>query len=249
MNITFSIVSHGHGTLVSALLADLERMARDDIEVILTRNVLEEGEGERRFDVPVREVVNCRPRGFGANHNTAFSLSHGEIFVVLNPDVRLRDDPCDALIAALAERSAVVAPAIVDESGAPENSARRFPSVTDIARKALAVYAGLPVAPDERPATSTSPDWVAGMFMAFPRALYERLNGFDERYFMYYEDVDICARARRGGATVELLREIRVEHDARRDSRRRASFLRRHVASALRYYGSDVHRWAMSRRR
>jgi GT2 family glycosyltransferase len=77
------------------------------------------------------------------------------------------------------------------------------------------------------------------MFMLFRREVFERAGGFDERYFLYYEDVDLCRRLAALGYRVELVPAARVVYDARRRSRgrdfRHALW---HLASMLRYFSS-----------
>jgi len=80
------------------------------------------------------------------------------------------------------------------------------------------------------------PEWVAGMFMLFHSEDFARLKGFDERFFLYYEDVDICVRAWRDGLKVAACPRVSVVHDARRDSRRSLPHLRWHLASMARYF-------------
>lgn len=243
--ITFSIVSHGHGSLVDLLLADLSALQRDDVEVVVTNNDGESARDPTRYRFPLREIRNCRRRGFGANHNSAFAVSNGDVFVVLNPDVRMPVDPCDAVLECLRNGRAIVAPEIVDGAGLGADSARAFPTRWSFMRKAASFVLGRSTSRFGVVEGEPEPDWIAGMFMAFPADVYRELRGFDERYFLYYEDVDICARARRAGVRVRVVEGVAVVHDARRDSRRRASFLRRHLVSAVRYYTSGVYRWTV----
>lgn len=74
------------------------------------------------------------------------------------------------------------------------------------------------------------------MFMLFRSQDFERLGGFDERYFLYYEDVDICVRAGQQGMRVVACPKVSVVHDARRDSRRSFKHLRWHLASMVRFF-------------
>jgi GT2 family glycosyltransferase len=78
-------------------------------------------------------------------------------------------------------------------------------------------------------------DWVAGMFMLFTAEAYRAVGGFDERYFLYYEDVDICRRLRARGNKIVYEPAVPVIHEARRASRRDPRLMRMHAASALRY--------------
>jgi N-acetylglucosaminyl-diphospho-decaprenol L-rhamnosyltransferase len=182
----------------------------------------------------VLEIDNPHPKGFGANHNAAFRLAKGQMFCVLNPDIRLKIDPFPALIEALVSpQVGVAAPRILDTAGGTEDSARRFPTPSYILQKILGLTPKLDYRLDD---SSLSPDWVAGMFMLFRQEVYAELNGFDERYFLYYEDVDLCRRLRKRGYEVRLLPTVSAVHDARRDSRRSLRHLRWHAQSMLRYF-------------
>jgi GT2 family glycosyltransferase len=156
---------------------------------------------------------------------------------VLNPDVRLESDPFPALTRALAdERVGVAAPVVLAPGGEIEDSARRYPTPLSVAKKAFARRPALDYAVGQQP---FSPDWVGGMFMLFRREVFERAGGFDERYFLYYEDVDLCRRLAALGYRVELVPAARVVHHARRRSHGRD--LRHalwHLASMLRYFTS-----------
>jgi GT2 family glycosyltransferase len=190
--------------------------------------------------VDLQVVRNSVPRGFGANHNAAFRIAKAPMFCVVNPDIRFHDDPFPPLMSALADRSvAIAAPLVRNRGGAVEDSARAFPTVQGILRKGLGGPQGLDY---EVGADPIEPDWVAGMFMLFRGSTFARLGGFDERYFLYYEDVDLCARARLGGQRIVLDPRAEVLHDARRDSRRRPRHAWWHARSMLRYFLSEPFR-------
>ena len=78
-------------------------------------------------------------------------------------------------------------------------------------------------------------DWVAGMFMLFRSEVFRSIGGFDEAYFLYYEDVDLCRRLHAAGKSVIYNPRVEVVHDARRGSRREFGLMRHHLASMLRY--------------
>jgi N-acetylglucosaminyl-diphospho-decaprenol L-rhamnosyltransferase len=80
------------------------------------------------------------------------------------------------------------------------------------------------------------PDWVAGMCMFFDSAVFRALKGFDEGFFLYYEDVDICARVWRSGSVVVACPAASVTHDAQRASRRQWRHMRWHAQSMARYF-------------
>lgn len=233
--ISVSIVSHGHGTLVTELLRDLAALKRDDLQVIVTRNVPENATEDDAVDtgIAVETLRNAAPRGFGANHNQAFARARGEYFCVLNPDVRLPADPFPALLDALdAGEVALAAPRVLDAQGRVENSARRFPTFASLAAKALGLAAALDYPDAREPA---SPECVGGMFMLLKRSAYEAVRGFDERYFLYYEDFDLCRRLRQNGMQIRLVPAARIVHLARRSSHRSPRYLAMHLRSILRF--------------
>ena len=219
------------------LLGDIARHCQG-VEVLLTVNVPEKLPVEpAAFDFPVRVIENAAPRGFGANHNAAFRLGRGAFFCVLNPDVRLDSDPFPALIRALeGERVGVAAPAVLSPDGKIEDSARRYPTPFSVAKKAFERRPALDYAVGREP---FSPDWVGGMFMLFRREVFERAGGFDERYFLYYEDVDLCRRLAGLGYRVEFVPAARVVHNARRRSHGDIRHSLWHLASMLRYFFSS----------
>lgn len=233
--ISVSVVSHGQGELVAKLLEDLARCPSVS-EIILTQNI-----PEREIVCPasllssVRVICNDQPLGFAANHNQAFQLCGNAMFAVLNPDIRFEGDPFPQLMEAIAvSGAAMAAPAVRNPHGTVEDSIRRFPTLSGLMTKALRLSSGQ-IHFDAR-SEPFYPDWVAGMFMLFRRETYSVLGGFDEGFFLYYEDVDICVRAWRAGMKIVVCPSVSVVHDARRDSHRSMRHLRWHLASIARYF-------------
>jgi len=236
--ISVSLVSHGQGALVAAALADLARFAGPaGYEVILTLNLPERlpfSAGD--FPFPLSVVENTQPQGFGANHNAAFRGAEGDWFCVMNPDIRMPENPFPRLLEALEQhQAAVVAPAVLSPAGQVEDSIRRFPTPLSLVGKFLGQEDGrYPFAVGDEPFTA---DWVGGMFMLFRADDFRRIGGFDEGFFLYYEDVDICARLWKAGRRVLACPGVQVIHDARRASRRRLRYMRWHFFSLARYLG------------
>lgn len=248
MTLSVSIVSHGQGALAAALHADLERLCTGPLEIIVTLNIPEPGGWQpARGRFPVTVIVNAAPKGYGANHNAAFARAGGGHFCVLNPDLRLTADPFPALLQCAAdEQVGVCAPLIVDASGQPEDSARPFPTPLAIIGKSLGIGGAgrYPVKKGRH-----NPDWVAGMFMMLRAPVFRELGGFDERYFLYYEDVDLCARLRLAGYQVALCTAVSALHHAQRASHGNLRYLLLHLASMRRFFMSRPFREVMRRRK
>lgn len=247
VDVSISVVSHLQIDLVAALLADIEAHCKSThLELIMTLNLDEALPfSPDAFPWPVKVIRNASPKGFGANHNQAFACATGRYFCVMNPDIRLNNNPFNDLMSCLQDAAvAVAAPVVLDGQGVIDDTARRFPSPIGILRKAFggSIGADYPVG-----GTPVHPDWVGGMFMLCPRAAFEEINGFDERYFLYYEDVDLCARLRLKGYEVVLCPQARVFHHARRSSHRSFKYARWHVTSMVRFFLSPVY-WRLRTR-
>ena len=241
--IIVSIVSHGHGAMVADLLSDIAGFAAPELSVVLTLNV-PENLPTLPADLPVSIIRNGAPKGFGANHNAAFRAVPGDYFCVLNPDVRLPANPFPALVLLLdASRAGVAAPLATNAQGQLEDSARRFPTLVRLTVKFFNMLAGRRPPPDyEAQGGLIEPDWTSGLFMLFKTKGYEAVSGFDERYFLYYEDVDLCARLRLAGFRVLVDPSVRVVHEARRDSHRNFRHALWHAISIVRFLSSSAGR-------
>ena len=242
--VTISIVSHGQMELVLPLLQDLDTVHHTTpLHVVLTLNVPEDLPCvPEDFAFSLQIMRNSQPLGFGANHNRAFSQAQGGIFCVLNPDIRITQNPFPDLLKACADpHTGLAAPAIYSPSGQLEDSARKLPTPWRIAHRVLTRRRTRDYA---APTTVLHPDWVAGMFLLLRTTVYRQLGGFDERYFLYYEDVDLCARARLAGLEIVQLALPGVIHNAQRASHRDPKYLRWHVGSMLKFFTSAAFlRW------
>jgi GT2 family glycosyltransferase len=233
--VSLSVVSHGQGALVRNLLDDLRaRPLCVPMEIVLTINIPEdEAYVDAYAGPPLKVIRNDVPAGFGANHNAAFAVADGAVFVVANPDLRLEAFDISPLLQTLQRPgTGVGGPRIDTPKGDATDSPRRFPTLARLVGRVLSGRKG----PDyEMPAEPIEVDWIGGMLMAFPREVYASVGGFDERFFMYMEDVDICRRLRDAGLAVRFDPRTRVVHDARRANRRDRRHLRWHLQSLWRY--------------
>lgn len=233
--ISVSLVSHGHHDLVASVLADLANFPEVS-SVVLTLNIPEETPFlPEALHGKIILIKNDHPKGFAANHNAAFTHCKTAYFCVLNPDARLPSNPFPRLLQGLSEQQAIMAaPVVLNSQGELEDSVRRFPTPLSILLKLFGGSKGTyQFAKGGRP---LYPHWVAGMFMLFESKAFADLNGFDENFFLYYEDVDICARIWKKGSKLIVCPEVAVLHDAQRDSHRKVKYLRWHLTSMLRFF-------------
>jgi N-acetylglucosaminyl-diphospho-decaprenol L-rhamnosyltransferase len=175
----------------------------------------------RHPDVEV--LATGRNLGYGAAANRGVAATAAASVLVCNPDLQVRPGALADLSRALADdpECALVGPLIRTPTGQRYPSARQFPSMTDAAGHALL---GI-FAPDNRFTRSyqqtdlgdaghrpQTVDWVSGACFLVRRSAFEQVGGFDESYFMYAEDVDLCWRLGRSGWRVSYATGAEVTH-------------------------------------
>jgi hypothetical protein len=240
IGLTASVVSHQQATLVNLLIADLVRYADPQLKrLVVTLNV-PEPEAIRAESAPFEVVVlrNDRPLGFGANHNRAFGHCRTAWFAVLNPDIRLSPNTLGMLLATRQAKDGLIAPQILNVDGSPADSARRLPTPLQVAKRRLM----------RRGSRDPNFEWLAGMCLVLNSETFRSLGGFDQQYFMYCEDTDLCLRMQLAGWCLRYVPSVRLVHDARRASHRSLRHLLWHVASLLRLWTSAPF-WSYLRRR
>jgi N-acetylglucosaminyl-diphospho-decaprenol L-rhamnosyltransferase len=243
--VSISVVSHRQGHMVNELLGDVSRHC-PAIEILVTTNVPEHVVINPAGIKHLRRFENTDVKGYSANQNAAFQHCSTPFFCVTNPDVRLFNDPFRELLACMNDLNVgLVAPRVLDPSGQVEDSARHFPTPARLAAKALGLGEGrYPVAGK----TPVPVDWVAGMFMLFRAEAFRDVGGFDSGFFLYYEDVDICARLWKAGWKVMLHPGTSVIHAAQRTSRRHPRYFAWHMSSMARYFAKHLGRLPSIRR-
>jgi GT2 family glycosyltransferase len=193
-----------------------------------------------------------RNAGYAAAVNAGATRVPGRDLLLLNPDIRL-DEPGPARELARVldahPKVGVAAPRLVGEDGQPQATARRFPSAAALlgtlprlgglgpVRRGLERYHEPSAA-----RRATVVDWVLGAAMLIRRRAFDEVGGWDERFFLYVEDVDFCRRLRRVGWEVAYVPEAELTHvyakasDARRASVMNSSVRRRHLAGHARLF-------------
>jgi hypothetical protein len=242
-DISISIVSHGHDLFLPTLLMQIAEFSDSIKEVIITHNIANTYTPEcSYYGFEIQIVENPTPLGFAENHNQAFSLAKGEYFCVLNPDIILKKDPFKELLQCFdSEKVGLVAPLVVNLFNEIEDSARYFPTPLSLLKKAFGLGNGM--IDISKSDGVVYPDWVAGMFLLTPCTLFRQLGGFDPKFWLYYEDVDLCLRFWKHGYHVALCSQVVVIHVAQRESHRDFLFLKWHASSAIRFFWKHLFRF------
>lgn len=176
----------------------------------------------------VRLLRMDRNLGFAAGHNRAFAAARGRYRFVLNPDATVSAGCLKALLdfAEAHPRAAVIGPRVLNPDGSIQHSARAFPTLMAALYRHSVLGRLFPDNPHTRRylqsdwdhRDSRQVDWVSGSAMLIREEALRELGGFDERYYMYVEDVDLCWRARQAGWEVWFCADAEVTHKKARAS-------------------------------
>lgn len=184
-----------------------------------------------RIDLVVQR--NADNRGFAAACNQGAAAMQTSLLLFLNPDTRLFVDslagPVNLLLRQDQSRTGIVGIALVDDAGRVAPSCARFPRAWHFASHAIGLDRLWPRAGQQMlewdHGHTRAVDQVIGAYFLVRRALFESLAGFDERFFVYFEEVDFAWRARQAGWASVYLADTRAYHrgggtsDAVRDVR------------------------------
>lgn len=161
----------------------------------------------------MRVIRNETNRGFSHAINQAAAASQGKTLVAVNQDLHLQPGALRAVHAFLSAQDAVVGGALSYEDGAEQPSCGPFPTLAQtLWRLALPRRIRKYDLTGPRDGQARPADWVTGAFLGLRRDLFDKIGGFGEGYFMYYEDVDLCLRARQAGAPSYFLPSAQAVH-------------------------------------
>lgn len=238
---------------VQALLA--QTLHAGELEVIIVDNhsdteAVQWLRNAFRNEQRVRIVETAKNLGFGQGYAQGAALARGDFLLINNPDKVLPKDGVERLLAIVEGHPdiGIVAPKLVHDDGTVRSSARAFPRPLDVIAKRTALGRLFPqrvrhyLQEDAPSDTLRDSDWVVGGCFLIPRNLFEELQGFDDRFFLFFEDIDLCRRVWEKGRRVVYAPDIVATDRKRRLSEGGVFELftstigRIHIQSALRYF-------------
>lgn len=253
------VVNFNAGSHLTACLSSLTRNIAATWEAVVIDNASSDGSVDQvaGLDSRIRLLCNAENLGFGRGVNQGVAATTGVAILILNPDARVTNGAVDRLLDELAAHPdcAVVGPGIVNDDGTFQGSARGDPDmVTGFFGRTTLLTRLFPTSgvaqrnvmtPDALAGRagggSVVVDWVSGACMLVRRDVFGRVRGFDERFFLYWEDADLCRRVRTAGFTTRYCPSARVEHSVGQSSRSaRGLALRAFHESAYLYYRIHV---------
>lgn len=210
MSLTVVTVVHDSAAEVERLLESLERHL-DPLPQVVVVDSGSSDDGAQRARARGAEVVVLEDNpGFGAANNAGLELARGAVTALLNPDVELRDDGLLRLAAAARDHDALHAPALVGADGRRQDSAHPLPGRPRELLRALATGA-LRREPWQA-SSRRSAGWAIAAALVGRTTTLRALGPFDPGAFLFYEDLDLCLRARAAGVPTVFHPEVTLAH-------------------------------------
>jgi GT2 family glycosyltransferase len=242
-------------TLIQSIRASA--FATQKYEVIVVDNASTDGTVEwLKNEAPdVTVIENDQNRGFGAANNQAAEIAQGDYLFFLNPDTKLQPDSLDTMLQYLEEKPKLIGCGcqIQDPGGtiAPE-SKRRFPSVRNVTSKIFSSdrLQGWPV-------NTSYYDWdslnqnseaevLSGCCLLLEKAVFEEIGGFDEQFFLFGEDVDLCKRLHAAGYRLGYTADTHITHLKGQSTRQNEARYLWHFYKSAYLYAVKHHRRSQS---
>lgn len=205
----------------------------------------------------IKLMLNGKNLGFSKAVNKAFKISLANFVLLINPDTIIQNNFFKNLLEFIEKKktTGIVGPMVYDEDGKIQGSARRFPTIlTSIfGRKSplTRIFPNNPITKREFICFSCSKkehlevDWVSGACMAINRSAFESVGGFDEKFFLYWEDTDLCKRIGDQGWNIIYYPEIHVVHSVGKSSSQKPFFSTYHFHKSCFYLLKKHAHWPL----
>lgn len=247
--VTGSIVTYNNINTIDRTIETLFEFTKDiDFMLYVVDNVSTDGTDEyiekvkKEKDYPIELIRMEKNIGFGAGHNAAIKRADSEYHAVINPDIVLIENAVKEMADFMDENKDIglLSPRICFPSGRDQILGKRNPHFKYLVAsrlrgeepgKLLREYAML----DRDLTKPTDIENATGCFMLFRTDVLREIGGFDERYFMYFEDADITREVRKVSRAV-YYPDATVSHVWARDSKRNTKLMMIHIQSMLKYY-------------
>jgi GT2 family glycosyltransferase len=245
------------GELARGLRSIADEMAGRAWEAVVVDNasIDRSAASVEEFAPTVRLVQNATNTGFARGVNQGLAASTAPFVLIMNPDCRLVAGAVATLRGALERHSdcAIVGPRILNPDGSVQGSARGDPDMlTGLFGRTTLLRRLVPFLPIARRNVvvedairsgneSVVVDWLSGACMLARRSALDQVRGFDERFFLYWEDADLCRRLRALGHHVRYVPGATAIHRVGQSSRTARKFaIRAFHESAYLYYATHV---------
>ncbi len=259
MTLSIIILNYNHKNLLKNCLKSLkEADIKLDYETIITDNNSNDGSQEFLSQIKIKNqdlkiILNNKNLGYAQANNQAIKMAEGEYILILNPDVVVMPKAVERLVKYLKKNKKVgmVGPQLLNPNKTIQYSCYRFPKLITPAvrrtplgrlpgfKKELERY--LMLGFDHQQIREV--DWLIGACLMIKKEVLEKVGYFDERYFLYFEDVDLAKKVWQAGYQVVYLPKAQMIHFHRRLSADRSALVALfskitwvHISSALKFF-------------
>ncbi|MDA9339479.1 glycosyltransferase [Polaribacter sp.] len=179
--------------------------------------------------------------GFGKGHNLVLEKLNSKYHLLLNPDIVFTEDVISSLIGQLEKTNnvAFATPKVVYSNRENQYVCRTHPVFFDLINRRITLSKKALLKNQYRNQDLTKPfypDFIHGCFMLFKTAVFKELKGFDERYFLYMEDADICREIDKLKKKKLYFPEVQIVHHHQKGSAKKLKLFWYHVSSAIKYF-------------
>lgn len=212
LDLSVIVVSYNNAPEIAQCISSIHAACTGlNYEIIVVDNASKDRCAERlAADFPeVHLLASTRNLGFAAGNNLAFKQARGQYVALVNPDARPDAQSLSAAVTWMRQNPSVglAGGRLLAQDGRDQPSARCFPSLLNdflalsglSARYANSRFFGRFDRTWANPAIAAEVDWVPGAFAIIQRQALEQVGYFDERFFLYYEEVDLCRRLKQAG--------------------------------------------------
>lgn len=192
---------------------------------------------EEKF--PQTKIINNDGNvGFGAANNAGVKKATGEVLLFLNPDAEIISSNINDLLSKFDKDVAVIGPRLVtDENKTQEWSAGKEFSLKQLIKNNLGFVENRKIWESKQEVIT---DWVSGAALFVRKKEFEEAGGFDEKFFMYFEDEDLCRKIRKNGHQVLYFPEFSVLHHGGKSRNGRISQKKQFLKSMLYFFWKRV---------
>ncbi len=198
----------------------------------------------------VKIIENRENAGYGKGNRLGVEHATGEFLLIINPDNELQHEALESMVSAMEADSSIgiLSPKLTQEDGSVRDSFRTFPDLSDVVIKRTALRRLFPgrlrryLQHDQDPNATRDVDWVVGACFLMRKDFYVELGGLDPRFFLFFEDIDLCRRCWMAGKRVVYFPQAEATDRKKRLSEGGIFKLlfkktgRIHVQSALKYF-------------
>lgn len=213
IQLSIIIVNFRSEKFLKKCLASIYNIWGEELEVIVVNNDTKESLADISLDFPAVKIVKQEKNfGFGAANNTGAKIAQGEYLLLLNPDTEILSNNLEKIFKKFQENKEVVVigPRLITGEGETQKwcAGKEF-TFWRLIKNNLGIIESKKIWESQKEILA---DWVSGAALFIKKEIFNKVGGFDEHFFTYFEDDDLCRRIRKVGYKIVYYPEISIKH-------------------------------------